>query len=228
MAPPLPSRVMLFIPTRIGANRFILMDVVQQQTPLAWSLTAVGTYTFGIKMIMPEVATPTHMGTYVLRNCDGILLNKQIKMYPGISIMNAANEMILVISIAMHTTVFGSHKLKSNVVFEPMGALVPPTPAPAGDQVVHVPDAAIYVKKKKPVAPVQGQGGLEKFVAKQLLDLAILRKEMCPITAEEFSVGHTAAMPCGHLFMQFAIEESFKTKRDECPWCRQAGKPTYV
>ena len=238
LPPPLPSRVMLFVPTRTGANRFILMDVVQQLSPPAWSLTAVGTYTFGFKFTAPEVATSTHMGTYVLRNCDGILLNKRINLHPGISITNAADEAIKVISIAMHTTVFGAHKLKSNVVFEPMGSLVPITPAPAPDpalaagQVVHVTDisgnAAIYIKKKKPAAPAQGQGGLEKFVAKQLLDLAILRKEMCPITAEEFSVGNTAAMPCGHLFMQFAIEESFKTKRDECPWCRQAGRPTYV
>jgi hypothetical protein len=227
---------MLFVPTRTGTKRFILMNVVQHQTPPAWSLTAVGTYTFGFKFTAPEVATSTHMGTYVLRNCDGILLNKRINLHPGISITNAENEAIQVISIAMHTTVFGAHKLKSNVVFDPMGSLVPITPAltpapalaPAGEQVVHVTDAAIYVKKKKPIALVQGQGGLEKFVAKQLLELAILRKEMCPITAEEFSVGNTAAMPCGHLFMQFAIEESFKTKRDECPWCRQTGRPTYV
>jgi hypothetical protein len=51
---------------------------------------------------------------------------------------------------------------------------------------------------------------------------------MCPITAEEYSTGNTAAMPCGHLFMQIAIEESFKKEPGKCPACRQSGRPTYV
>jgi hypothetical protein len=45
---------------------------------------------------------------------------------------------------------------------------------------------------------------------------------------EDFSQGNTAAMPCGHLFMQMAIEESFKKEVNKCPWCRQLGRPTYI
>lgn len=77
-----------------------------------------------------------------------------------------------------------------------------------------------------PVAPPKGD--LCLFVAKQLLELAQLKKEMCPITAEEYSSGNTAVMPCGHLFMQIAIEESFKKEAGKCPACRQSGRPTYV
>ena len=62
----------------------------------------------------------------------------------------------------------------------------------------------------------------------ELLELAQLKKEMCPITAEEYYKGETAVMPCGHLFMQIAIEESFKKEPGKCPSCRQSGRPTYV
>ena len=231
----LPSRIILFIPTRTGANRFILVDVAIQPTPPAWILTPVDTITTGFKLELPENTMATNLGRFVIRTCDGILLNKQLKAHPGLVITNAANEVFQVISMSLHTTIFGSHKLKSNMVFTPSAIPVPvPVADISGDQVVHVAEndgnVAVLKKKKKTVVPAQGmgQGGLEKFVAKQLLDLAILRKEMCPITAEEFSVGNTAAMPCGHLFRQFAIEESFKKEKDKCPWCRQVGKPTYV
>jgi hypothetical protein len=70
--------------------------------------------------------------------------------------------------------------------------------------------------------------GLSPFVAKQLLQLAIIRHEMCPIVAEEFSDGNCAAMPCGHLFAKMAIEESFKKEPSKCPACRQTGVPTFV
>ena len=73
-----------------------------------------------------------------------------------------------------------------------------------------------------------GVGDLSQHVAKQLFELAVMKKEQCPITVEEFSSGNTAVMPCGHLFMQMAIEESFKKEANKCPWCRQLGRPTYV
>jgi hypothetical protein len=232
--PTLPSRIILFIPTRTGANRFILVDVAIQPTPPAWILTPVDTITTGFKLELPENTMATNLGRFVIRTCDGILLNKQLKAHPGLVITNAANEVLQVISMSLHTTIFGSHKLKSNMAFTHSAIPVPVSPVAdiSGDQVVHVAEPAVIKKKKKTIVPIpaigMGQGGLEKFVAKQLLDLAILRKEMCPITAEEFSVGNTAAMPCGHLFMQFAIEESFKKEKDKCPWCRQVGRPTYI
>jgi hypothetical protein len=69
---------------------------------------------------------------------------------------------------------------------------------------------------------------ISPFVAKRLLELAQLKKEMCPIVAEEFSAGNTAIMPCGHMFAQIAIEESFKKEPNKCPACRQQGTPVYV
>lgn len=71
-------------------------------------------------------------------------------------------------------------------------------------------------------------GDLAPFVARQLLDLAVLRCEQCPITVEDYAVGHTAVLPCGHLFARAALEECFKTDAGTCPACRSKGRPTYV
>ena len=96
----------------------------------------------------------------------------------------------------------------------PSSAPIPPVPPP--------------IKRKKLVAPTKPAGDLSVHVARKLMELAILKKDMCPITVEEFSAGNTAVMPCGHLFMQMAIEESFKKEHRKCPECRQIGSPTYV
>jgi hypothetical protein len=69
---------------------------------------------------------------------------------------------------------------------------------------------------------------LPLFVAHQLLELAQLKRESCPITIEEFTTGHTGVMPCGHLFTRLAITESFKTAASRCPTCRIAGTPIFV
>jgi len=85
------------------------------------------------------------------------------------------------------------------------------------------------VKKTVAAAPPSvPKGDLTPFVAKQLLALAKLRHEECPVVAEEFSDGNTAVMPCGHLFAQIAIEESFKKEPNRCPACRAPGRPTFV
>lgn len=111
----------------------------------------------------------------------------------------------------------------------------------SGNAITHVSNSvasnALNAKKKKikpstaaaaaPV-PARPKGDLSPFVAKQLMALANSRGEFCPIVAEEFSTGNTAAMPCGHLFAQIAIEESFKKEPYKCPACRQPGRPTYV
>ena len=132
----------------------------------------------------------------------------------------------------------------------PLEYLIPPPSLPpslppaydiSGNAIQHVVPSTTVTKKKKisqaptpasllpPIVTAKAsKSDLNLFVAKQLLELAQLKKEMCPIIAEEFSVGHTAAMPCGHLFSQTAIEESFKKERNKCPACRQMGSPTYV
>ena len=119
-----------------------------------------------------------------------------------------------------------------------MNASVPPAPLSdiSGNAITHVSNALNANKKKKikpsaaaaAVAVAKPKGDLSPFVAKQLMDLAKSRGEFCPIVAEEFSAGNTAVMPCGHLFAQIAIEESFKKEPYKCPACRQTGRPTYV
>jgi hypothetical protein len=128
--------------------------------------------------------------------------------------------------------------LKRNVLIKAITTAVSP-----GATVEHIPStetkvATTPVKKVKEIPPVPAAptkapkplkpGDLHPFVAKQLLELAQLKKEMCPITAEEYITGETAAMPCGHLFMKIAITESFKKEPGRCPACRQHGYPTYV
>ena len=72
------------------------------------------------------------------------------------------------------------------------------------------------------------QNAMSVYVARQLFELAKIKKDQCPITAKEFLAGETGVMPCGHLFTKLAIEESFKTNANKCPWCRYTGVPTYV
>ena len=95
-----------------------------------------------------------------------------------------------------------------------------PTPEPCANRIFEGRNYLVCVAPPK--------GDLCLFVAKQLLELAQLKKEMCPITAEEYITGQTAVMPCGHLFMQMAIEETFKKEPNKCPACRQLGRPTFV
>jgi hypothetical protein len=118
-------------------------------------------------------------------------------------------------------------------------ASAPPPLSSALNTIVHVQATTTVKKSKAPkatVAPVASpaaatgprRGDLAPFVAKQLLALAQLRHDQCPIIAEEYSDGNTAVMPCGHLFAQIAIEESFKKEPYKCPACRALGRPTYV
>jgi len=212
--------------------------------PASWKLTPVE-YNSEISYTVTMPATLSageHMATLVIKNCDGILLNKRVKKHTDIVITNTIENVGYiepVFSMAQHTTVFGSHVLKANahLVFlntppAPMTTLAPPPPAAVAVAVATaVTPSTIHIKKKKyhhPGTTASPYPGLTSFVAKQLFDLAVMRKEMCPITVEEFSVGNTAVMPCGHLFMQMAIEESFKKEPHKCPWCRQYGNPSYV
>jgi hypothetical protein len=211
--------------------------------PSSWKLTPTE-FNPDISYTVTMPATPSageHLATLVINNCDGILLNKRIKRHNDIVIAHTVDNVGYiepVFSVAQHTTVFGSHVLKANahLVFQntpaapvttvapPITTLAPPPPAAV------VPHTTPPVKKKRyaPGTTVSPYPSVSAFVAKQLFDLAVMRKEICPITVEEFSVGNTAVMPCGHLFMQMAIEESFKKEPHKCPWCRQHGSPAYV
>jgi hypothetical protein len=225
----LPSRVILYIPTRTGLNSFIVMDVTHETTPPCWSLTNAPTNT-SLDIAGSADAHPVSLGMFVIKNHDGILLNKHLKSYPALVIYLPTGETIPVISMAQHTTVFGSHKLKTNVtniIYTSAQPDVSGNLMPAPDVSGNLMPAPKLKKIKKTTSSL-GVGDLSPHVAKQLFELAVLKKEQCPITVEEFSSGNTAVMPCGHLFMQMAIEESFKKEANKCPWCRQLGRPTYV
>jgi len=118
-------------------------------------------------------------------------------------------------------TVFGTSILP-NVKF----TIVPvPGPVPSPAAAAAGAAATLVALKNK---NTRNNSELSPFVAKQLFELAVHKKDQCPVTMEEFSAGNTAVMPCGHLFMIHAIEESFKVESNKCPWCRQKGKPTFV
>lgn len=115
---------------------------------------------------------------------------------------------------------------------EAAGILPPPSlsPPPATAAAAPAVPASAPKKVKKAAGAPRPLpiGDLNPHVAKQLLALARLRKEECPIIAEEFTDGNTAVMPCGHLFSRMGIKESFKKEPRKCPACRAAGNPTLV
>ena len=213
MAAGLPNQVILYIKSRSGDKRFILMDTSCSDDTLAWTLTpSTVVEQLNVLAAPPDTSSGEYLGMYTVHTSTGVLLRKAIRKHLDIRIASASGLEALVVSLSAHTTVFGSHTLKTNVCLTHTYL----TPAPAS-----VPASVPMVVKKK-------SDQLCAFVAKKLMRLAILDKEQCPITVEDFSEGNTAVMPCGHLFMQSAIEESFKTEPTKCPWCRQPGRPQYV
>ena len=195
----------------------------------------------------------TPFGQHAVRNKNGIVVGKRFNVHKDIIARSPTNETITVVSISEPYAVFG-WDLKMNPVaittLAPVSPPVPLAPAPAIPSILPpftanpataylspAPATPVAAAHAAAVAQIQAKAKTNRthlyntlcpFVAKQLFDLAVLRKEQCPVTMEDFSAGHTAVMPCGHLFVQFAIEESFKKEPGKCPWCRQAGKPTYV
>ena len=186
----------------------------------------------------PSKGTP--FGLHSVHDKNSATVGKRFNIHKDIVARSPTNETITVVSIAQPYAVFG-WSLKENPVTinilpaAPAGAASPPpslppfpVPSPATAANIHTAAAATAAVAKQKVHKTSLYNQLAPFVAKQMFDLAVLRKEQCPVPMEDFSAGNTAVMPCGHLFMQFAIEESFKKEPHKCPWCRQAGKPTYV
>ena len=213
MAAGLPNQVILYIKSRSGDKRFILMDTSYSDDTMAWTLTpSTVVEQLNVLAAPPNTSSGEYLGQYTVHTTTGVLLRKAIRKHMDIRIASASGLEALVVSLSSHTTIFGSHTLKTNVCLTHTYL----TPSPAS-----VPASVPMVVKKK-------SDQLCAFVAKKLMRMAILDKEQCPITVEDFSEGNTAVMPCGHLFMQSAIEESFKTEPTKCPWCRQPGRPQYV
>ena len=239
--PKIPSQVFLYL--RKSKNDLILMDVTAGDetspgltfTPVTIPVGQEATYTI-TKPAGPSAGTP--FGQHAVRDKNGTTVGKRFYIHKDIVARSPTNETITVVSVSSPYAVFG-WGLKLNPVT--INTLAAPAPAPVSAPPFPVPSpttaanihtaaavtAAVAAAKTK-VHRTLLYNQLAPFVAKQLFDLAVLRKEQCPVTMEDFSVGNAAVMPCGHLFMQFAIEESFKKEPHKCPWCRQVGRPTYV
>lgn len=242
--PKIPSQVFLYI--RRSKNDLILMDVTPGDSGLTFTPATIplgqdALYTI-TKPFGPSAGTP--FGKHVIRDKNGTTVGKLFTIHKDIVARSPTNETITVVSIAHPYAVFGWALHPNPVAITtlppppPLPLPAPPAPAPpaypvpspataANIQTAAAATAAVAAIKTK-THRTQMYLNVAPFVAKQLFDLAVLRKEQCPVTMEDFSAGNTAVMPCGHLFMQFAIEESFKKEPHKCPWCRQAGKPTYV
>ena len=248
--PKIPSQVFLYL--RKSKNDLILMDVTPASdgsepgltfTPVTIPVGQETTYTI-TKPFGPSDGTP--FGKHAVRDKNGTTVGKLFSIHKDIVARSPTNETITVVSIAHPYAVFGwsikpnpvtINTLAPPVLPVPSSTTLPPftatpspypVPSPATAANIHTAAAATAAVAKTKVhrSPLYNQ--LAPFVAKQMFDLAVIRKEQCPVTMEDFSAGNTAVMPCGHLFMQFAIEESFKKEPYKCPWCRQTGKPTYV
>lgn len=166
---------------------------------------------------------------------SGSPVRRLIRTYPAILLKDPAGEQIRVISISKPVSL-----LDLSTYGDAPRLAFPSSPAPAPFKIPLGKDAisqakATYEKilakmdkAESKMDKAEAKGGLSPFVAKQLLELARSKGEFCPIVAEEFSTGNTAAMPCGHLFASAGLTESFKKQPGKCPTCRYAGHPTYV
>lgn len=142
-------------------------------------------------------------------------------------------NVLLRISAAGQAAAAGGAGAPATPIGSPPVLATPTTPSTS--VIAHIPAGPAPpkpIKKKKPAATAVAShspaGDLCLHVARQLLELAQLKKEMCPVIAEEYIAGEAAAMPCGHLFSKMAIQETFKKEPNKCPACRQAGRPTFV
>jgi len=137
-------------------------------------------------------------------------------------------ELVDVYSINTYRPIFkGGPRLKRNVGFtiQP-NANANATATPNANVIQHVqPTPPIRSNKRNTSTSLQSTS---PFLAKQALELAIMKKEQCPITLDDYTAQNTAVMPCGHLFSTIAIAESFKTCPNQCPVCRTPGLAAYV
>ncbi len=244
----LPEKFLFFKHDRFPLTGYTYISIAEVTTTAAGdpkNYTVAYTPTEETYVLTGPIGEMTPIGTFKLNG-----VGKRMYDY-GVMAVTSTGTNVRVFSFSNPATVFGKHVIKCKKLVS-VGPISAPAPTPPPATITHVaPEAPSPVKKvvkkitappipaspmaplpatPKPVAKAKAKpaGDLAPFVAKQLLELAQSKHEMCPITAEEFSQGNTAAMPCGHLFMQFAIEETFKKEPYKCPACRQSGHPTYI
>ena len=222
---PLPSRFLLYIHARKSAvdrySGMILVSSVNEQGAYRITIAPLTADIFTVKYCpgdplpanihIPGINAPVH-------GWNNTIVHKRMHDWSAIfQAEDGSGNDIPVIGMSPVRNVFSQY-VRRNVGFI-LNAPVPPTiPAPA------IP-SPITIRHRK--VGVHELPKLNPFVAKQLMDLAILRKETCPITVDEFSPSNTAVMPCGHLFVNLAIEESFKVALNKCPVCRAPGLPVF-
>ncbi len=201
-------------------------------TPVAaaYEMTALNQTHQQHYQLPPAVIPFSFFMTATIKKAGGDTVAKRIYKHP-ISAKNIiTGEEVPILTFASPSHVFGAYALKLNITLLPsstptsvaptLSVTAPPVPAVL---------AAVLPPTPKPVKQkTKAVGDLSQFVAKQLLELAQSKHEMCPIVAEEFAASHTAVMPCGHLFADFAIQETFKKEPNKCPVCRLYGHPTFV
>jgi hypothetical protein len=179
--------------------------------------------TFLISQTPTGTGTKQYFGIIQLRTFSPQTLHPHKKMYDWSSWFNirAAPGMpvIPVLEIVSKPSEHFPKMVKRNLTFQLSAQVVAVSPVVA--------EAVTPTQQQKKLIKIK-QNVMSLYVARQLFELARLKKDLCPITAEEFIVGETGVMPCGHLFMKIGIEESFKTRSGQCPLCREAGFPTYV
>ena len=150
-----------------------------------------------------------------------------IKHIATVAQLESAGTPVPVYTIAAAPSCVLPPRQKRNVCIKAL----PGTPiGPQSDWIdtANGPHAAGYIQHVALTPAPPPPPTMNPYVARQLLELAQLKHEMCPITAEEYITGETGVMPCGHLFMRMAIEETFKKEPNKCPACRQAGVPQFV
>jgi hypothetical protein len=236
----LPANFFLYISTR-KSSYDLYSGLVLMKTTADGSTSVIDPLPdTPVKYIVDEVAAPSDgsvsYGTFAVKGSTIEVVKKRVRDWrQRFVIRNEAGLSFPVLEISGVQKLFaGVVYLKRNVLLVP----IPPSSVSASAPSVSAPvtyapvlpafTSAVAAAIKRPTRPVVQQLSLNPFVAKQLLALAQHRKEMCPITAEDFIDGETAVMPCGHLFMRMAIDETFKKEKNRCPSCRQVGVPTMV
>ena len=144
-------------------------------------------------------------------------------------------EPVDVYQISGRAAIFkGGPSLKRNVSFtiqhsanmmNMMNMLLEPMP---NQNMIPDPNMNANITIRKRPTATQALPTTSPFLAKQAMELAILKKDSCPITMDDFTESNTAVMPCGHLFTTLAIAESFKKCPNQCPICRNPGLATFV
>jgi hypothetical protein len=187
------------------------------------------TGTFLISQKPTGSGTKQYFGNVQLKATEGIHPYKVIMDWSAHFNVRAAPGMpvIPVLEIVTRPREHFQHMVKRNLVFQLTDATVPTASATNSIALPSNLETVTPAQNQKKVIKIK-QNVMSLYVAKKLFELATLKKEMCPITAEEFIAGETGVMPCGHLFMKIGIEESFKSRAGQCPLCREAGVPLYI